>query len=113
MLLLLALNTPLGCTHVIKYDGTPYYNEGPQQIEQPNGALSAGTGVWIIGEKLDYKRVWTLDFVIAYVWGQDLVTQWEWWEMEKERKAREKREKREEEEEREWRKQQGGPFGQR
>jgi len=77
-----------GCTHVIKEDAH-YFVDGPQQLDPPNGILSAGTGVWIIGRDDDYKRVWTLDFVIGYVWEDSIVTQSEWRKIEKRRRERE------------------------
>jgi hypothetical protein len=88
----LGLGLATGCTHFIKQDSTPYFVDGPHQLEPPNGELAAGTGVWIIGEEDTYKRVWTLDGVIAYVWQGDVVTRSEWKQMQKERKEQAERE---------------------
>jgi hypothetical protein len=84
-----------GCTHVIRHDGTPYYIEGRHQLDPPNGELSAGTGVWIIGEDDTYRRVWTLDGVVAYVWQGDLATRAEWKQMQEERKLQGEQQERE------------------
>jgi len=68
-LLRLALSTPFlagGCTHVVTYS-VPYYKDGPRQVRQPDGTVSAGSGVWIVGEDDSYFRVWTDGGVDAYV----------------------------------------------
>ncbi len=74
---LLAASACTGCTHVIAGD-TPYYNEGPLQSGLPDGELRAGTGVWIVGDKDGYKRIWALEGVLAYVWPRAIVTRAEW-----------------------------------
>ncbi len=87
LIVLLGLGLGGGCTHVIR-ENADYFVDGPQQLDPPNGILSAGTGVWIIGWEEDYRRVWTLDFVIGYVWEDSIVTQSEWRKIEKRRKER-------------------------
>ena len=87
LIVLLGLGLGGGCTHVIR-ENADYFVDGPQQLDPPNGILSAGTGVWIIGREEDYRRVWTLEFVIGYVWEDSIVTQSEWRKIEKRRKER-------------------------
>ncbi len=55
-----------GCTHVITHS-TPYYREGPYQIDPPQGMIDEGTYVWVMGHEGTYVRVWTEGFVDAYV----------------------------------------------
>jgi hypothetical protein len=87
LVVLLGLGLGGGCTHVVREDAH-YFVDGKDQLDPPNGVIPAGTGVWIIGKDEDYKRVWTLDFVIGYVWEDSVVTQSEWRKIEKRRKER-------------------------
>ena len=66
-----------GCLHVIGLD-TPYYEQGPRQEAPPEGEFKAGTGVWIVGEKDGYRRVWASNGVLAYVWPRAITTREEW-----------------------------------
>jgi hypothetical protein len=88
LLVLLGLGLAGGCTHVVREDAH-YFVDGKDQLAPPDGIIPAGTGVWIIGKDEDYKRVWTLEFVIGYVWQDSIVTQSEWRKIEKRRKERE------------------------
>lgn len=87
LITLLGLGLAGGCTHVIR-ENADYFVDGKHQHDPPDGVITAGTGVWIIGKEEDYKRVWTLDFVIGYVWEDSIVTQSEWRKIEKRRKER-------------------------
>ncbi len=66
-----------GCTHVVTHTA-PYYEDGPWQLAPPQGEIPAGTKVLVVGNKGTYSRVWTADFVDAYVWDGALEP-WSWW----------------------------------
>ena len=106
LIVLLGLGLGGGCTHVVREDAH-YFVDGKDQLDPPDGIIPAGTGVWIIGKDEDYKRVWTLEFVIGYVWEDSIVTQSEWKKIEKRRKEREEAVERRSEQ------QTTGPLGQR
>ena len=76
VLLTVGLTVSLGCTHVIKHD-TPYYADGPYQIEGPQGDLKAGTGVWIVGKEGAYLRVWSLENIDVYVVNTAVTSYWQ------------------------------------
>ena len=67
-----------GCTHVIART-TPYYEDGPSQLDPPQGELEAGTYVLVVGKEGTYSRVWTVGGVDAYVLDGDLESVWQWW----------------------------------
>ncbi len=56
-----------GCTHVVTHTA-PYYEDGPWQLEPPQGEIPAGTKVLVVGKQGTYSRVWTAGLVDAYVW---------------------------------------------
>lgn len=66
-----------GCSHVITQP-TPYYKDGPSQLDSPQGELSEGTLVLVIGKDGSYSRVWALNGVIAYVWDGAIRSLWKW-----------------------------------
>jgi hypothetical protein len=76
-LTLLVLSFLPGCLQVVRQEA-PYFKNGPQQPEPPDGFFEPGTRVWVFGEKDSYKRVLSLGGVAAHVWRQDLVTLSEW-----------------------------------
>jgi hypothetical protein len=65
-----------GCSHVITQPA-PYYKDGPSQLDPPQGELSEGTLVLVIGKDGSYSRVWALNGVIAYVWDGDIRSLWQ------------------------------------
>lgn len=64
-----------GCSHRIAHT-TPYYENGPHQVEQPQGMIDEGTPVLVIGRDGSFARVWTPDLLDAYVWDRDLESIW-------------------------------------
>ena len=64
-----------GCTHVVACN-TPYFKNGPTQLEPPQGELKAGTWVALIGRRDSYARVLAPDGTNAYVLEQDLRSIW-------------------------------------
>jgi hypothetical protein len=72
----LLILTP-GCLQVVRHEA-PYYVEGPQQVDPPNGFFPAGKHVMVFGEKDTYKRILTFDGIAAYIWNQDLISLSEW-----------------------------------
>lgn len=65
-----------GCTHVVTHT-TPYYLDGPYQIDPPQGMMDEGTFVWVIGQKGTYVRVLSEGFVDAYVPENTVRALWE------------------------------------
>jgi hypothetical protein len=84
-LLALALSiAPLaGCTYVVALP-TPYYEDGPQQADPPQGFLKTGDRVLVFGTHDSYARIFTPDGTAAFVWRGHLVTEKEWREREEE-----------------------------
>ena len=80
VLLAVGLTASLGCTHVIIRD-TPYYADGPYQIEGPQGDLKEGTGVWVVGKEGTYLCVWSLENIDVYVLDSAVTSYWQWWKM--------------------------------
>ena len=74
---LLGLTVLTGCTHVISHT-TPYYKDGPSQLDPPQGNLEAGTYVWVVGKEGTYSHVWG-GGVNAYVLEGDVQSVWQWW----------------------------------
>ncbi len=72
MLILLA-----GCSHMVAFR-TPYYVDGPSQLEPPQGWFDAGTPVLVIGKEGSYARVWSWSFVNAYVLDSELTPWWKY-----------------------------------
>ena len=81
------------CTHIIT-QSAPYYEEGPNQPDPPEGDLQAGTKAWVLGSEGSYVRVWTDSGVNAWVWDRAVMTIWDYNKMmDEDRKRREAREK--------------------
>ncbi|MGD8453517.1 MAG: hypothetical protein PVJ57_17020 [Phycisphaerae bacterium] len=74
-LLALLLAGVSGCSHVITQT-TPYFKDGPSQLEPPQGELEKGTHVLVLGKEGTYSRVLTLGGVNAYVWDGALRSIW-------------------------------------
>src|SRR5262245_6148418 len=92
-LLLLAVTTLLlSCTHVIP-NSTPYYKDGPDQVEGPQGDIPAGAKAWVLWRKNSYARVWTDGGIDGWVWDRAVVSIWE-----QERQLREEKKRAEERE---------------
>src|SRR5262245_45381030 len=72
----------IGCTHILP-EQTAYYLDGPQQKQQSEGDLPAGSKAIIVGWQNDYLRVWADNGVIAYVWKGSVVTLSDWDRKEK------------------------------
>lgn len=90
---LIAATFSLGCTHVIP-NSTPYYKDGPDQVEGPQGDIPAGAKAWVIWRKDSYARVWTDGGVDGWVWDRAVVSIWEQEKQIREEKKRaEEREK--------------------
>jgi len=68
---LAGLTAASGCSHVL-INTAPYYEDGPWQLDPPQGELQAGTHVLVVGRKGTYSHVWTITGVDAYVWDGDL-----------------------------------------
>jgi hypothetical protein len=82
-----------GCTHVIP-NSTPYYKDGPDQVEGPQGDIPAGAKAWVIWRKDSYARVWTDGGIDGWVWDRAVVSIWEQEKQIREEKKRaEEREK--------------------
>src|SRR5262249_30879616 len=93
LVLLLVAALPLGCTHIIPQT-TPYYKNGPDQPESPQGDVPAGAKAWVLWRKNSYAHVWTDGGIDAWVWDRAVVSIWEHEsELRKEKKQAEEREK--------------------
>ncbi|MCC6357505.1 MAG: hypothetical protein IT450_02070 [Phycisphaerales bacterium] len=90
MFLLLAVG---GCSHIITAD-TPYYNDGPEQLDPPQGDVAKGTWCLVIGERGTYYHILTGDGVNAYVWKAAVEPLLDFRRKEKERNAEAERQKR-------------------
>ena len=77
LLIWLGLMPLTSCMHVVSQT-TPYYKDGPTQLAGPQGDLSEGTHVWVVGKDGTYARVWTLDGMDAYIWDRALMSFWDW-----------------------------------
>lgn len=60
-----------GCSHVITAS-TPYYNDGPEQLDPPQGEVPAGAWVLVVGERNGYYHILTAG-VNAFVWKNDVM----------------------------------------
>lgn len=84
---------PAGCTHIIP-QSTPYYENGPDQPESPQGDIPAGSKAWVIWRKPSYVRVWTDGGIDAWVWDRAVVSIWDFENQQaEEKKQQEAREK--------------------
>ncbi len=90
VLLLFAVS---GCSHIITAD-TPYYNDGPEQLDPPQGDVAKGTWCLVIGERGTYYHILTGDGVNAYVWKAAVEPLLDFRRKEKERAAEAERQKR-------------------
>src|SRR5262245_20764180 len=85
LLFVLATTALPGCTHVIP-QSTPYYKNGPDQPEGPQGDIPAGAKAWVLWRKNTYAHVWTDGGIDGWVWDRAVVSVWE-----QERQAREEK----------------------
>ena len=93
LLLLPAFGFLSGCTHVIP-NSTPYYKDGPDQLEGPQGDIPAGAKAWVLWRKGSYARVWTDGAIDGWVWDRAVVSIWEQeTQIREEKKRAEEREK--------------------
>jgi hypothetical protein len=77
-LLVVVLLVPLfvsGCSHRITQN-TPYYAQGFDQLDPPEGELAAGTHVLKIAHKGSYARVLTPDLKSVWVWDRTIESVW-------------------------------------
>lgn len=66
-----------GCTHKV-VQSTPYFVDGPSQLDPPQGDLDPGIHVLALDRTGSYRRVLTLTGVNAYVLESALEPLWPW-----------------------------------
>jgi hypothetical protein len=71
-----------GCIRVVRHEA-PYYVDGPHQVEGPNGLLSEGTHVMVVGRNDSYSHILTFDGVSGYILTGSLATYSEWQQQKK------------------------------
>jgi hypothetical protein len=83
----------VGCTHILP-SSTPYYKNGPDQPESPQGDIPAGSKAWVIWRKASYARVWTDGGIDGWVWDRAVISIWDYEHQQAEdKKQKEAREK--------------------
>lgn len=87
MLVALCSFAPLGCARIVA-DTSPYYVNGPNQPEPPQGFIKSGETVYVLGVWENHARFFNDDGISGAIWAPALVSPSEWDRLQESRKPR-------------------------